>query len=180
MRTVVVTVLVCLAALLLGGLAFVYSGVYDISATSPHIALGQWLADTLVDASIEARAGDVEVPPLDDPAMRETGFVHYHEMCVTCHAAPGVRTSEIGSGLYPAPPDLSEEVEEWNDAQLFWIVKHGIKMSGMPAYGPTHSDGEIWAVVAFLRELPELSAEEYAARVEAAGLAESPGHEHAS
>jgi mono/diheme cytochrome c family protein len=82
-------------------------------------------------------------------------------MCVYCHGAPGREASDIGRGLRPSPPNLAETAQRWNDSQLFWIVKNGIKMTGMPAFAPTHADNTIWNIVGFVRQLTRLTAEEY-------------------
>ena len=82
-------------------------------------------------------------------------------MCVTCHGAPGVDASEAGEGLNPPAPDLTTgKVQKRTDGELFWLVQSGIRMTGMPAFGPTHKDEEIWKIVAFLRRLPALSPDE--------------------
>lgn len=169
-----VLVLVLLVAALVG---FAYSGAVDVSATGSELAAVEWFLETVREQSIDARAGSVEVPPLDEPGMRETGLVHFHEMCVTCHGAPGLPPSEIGRGLNPEPPDLTREVH--SPQVNYWIVANGIRMTGMPAFSPTHGEEELWAITAFLEELPGLSAEEYARRVREAGLElHSGGHAH--
>ena len=89
-------------------------------------------------------------------------------MCVTCHGAPGREPSEIGQGLNPKPPKLdTAEVQAYSDAELYWIIAHGIRMTGMPAFGPTHEERTLWSLVAFLRKLPGMNAQQYAAMVEA-------------
>ncbi|HEX5757983.1 MAG TPA: cytochrome c [Thermoanaerobaculia bacterium] len=177
--------LALLAAIALGAL---YGGAYDVAATSPETGVVAWALETAQERSVARRARAVEVPPLDRPELRAVGLIHYHEMCVTCHGAPGVPASEIGAGLNPFPPELAEEAEEYGPAELFWMVKNGIKMTGMPAFGPTHTDEELWAIVAFVESLPEMSGADYAAAVRAAGLAGlageaaeppgAPGEEH--
>ena len=104
------------------------------------------------------------------------GAVAYQAMCVGCHGAPGIARSEIGSDMTPRPPDLSQVAPRWSDRELFWIVKHGLRLAGMPAFGPTHGDDALWEVVGFVRTLPTLSAREYA---RLAGTPE-PGHDHDS
>src|SRR3546814_3659258 len=99
-------------------------------------------------------------------SMVQKGGRYFQKGCQTCHGAPGVARSEIGQGLRPSPPDLSEHARNWSPAELFWIVKNGLKMTGMPAWRPTHSDEDLWAIVAFLMKLPQLSAEEYRAIVQ--------------
>jgi mono/diheme cytochrome c family protein len=96
------------------------------------------------------------------------GLGHYREMCVVCHGAPGVPKSEIGMGLNPDPPDLAHEGAEQAPARLFWVLKNGIKMTGMPSFGMTHTDEQLWAMVAFLKQLPKLNPQQYAAMVAAA------------
>ena len=99
------------------------------------------------------------MPP--SPEALRTGLAHYRGMCVTCHGAPGVDASDIGVGLNPPAPDLTlAKVQARTDGELFWLVANGIRMTGMPGFGPTHENEEIWKIVAFLRHLPEITAEE--------------------
>lgn len=143
------------------GLVFINSGVYDIAATTPHFDLTHKLVRTLMEQSIKRHARDVKVPDLDDPEKVHSGFKNFNAMCVTCHGAPGAAASEIGKGLYPAPPSLAEAAKGWTSAELYVIIKNGIKMSGMPAWEQSHSGDEIWALVAFLKVLPMMPANEY-------------------
>ncbi|HLW74694.1 MAG TPA: cytochrome c, partial [Gammaproteobacteria bacterium] len=113
--------------------------------------------------SIHARLDAITVPVLTDPVMVEQGFDHYHEMCEGCHLAPGIEDSELRSGLNPQPPLLYKTVPHSSPAELFWTVKNGIKMTGMPAWGVTHDDAKIWAIVAFLEQLPKMTPEQYQA-----------------
>jgi mono/diheme cytochrome c family protein len=111
-------------------------------------------------------------PPLQGNELVDRGFPHFQATCRLCHGAPGVRPLEFTEGLYPRPPLFpSKDVQQdLSDAQLYWIVKHGLKMTGMPSFGVTHSDEDIWAIVAFVRRLPTLSPQEYQAMVQKAGL----------
>src|SRR5688500_20399506 len=88
-------------------------------------------------------------------------------MCVASHGAPGVERGILGKGINPEPPALAVEAGEGSDSELFWIIKNGIKMAGMPAFGATHTDEQLWGILAFLRQLQDLSPQEYA-RVSAA------------
>lgn len=151
----IVIALVIFVMLLIGvSSLFVYSGVYNVAATAPHTDVVEWMLNTAMERSVKSRAGGVKVPQLDDESMISVGLRSYDEMCATCHGAPGVSKSVIGEGLYPEPPDLAEESEEFSPEELFWIVKNGIKDTGMPAFGPTHKDGELWEVVAFNAKTP--------------------------
>ena len=142
-------------------LTFIYSGVYDIAATTPHFGVTHRVLRTVMEQSIKRQARDVKVPELDDPEKVHEGFKNFHAMCVTCHSAPGSEATEISKGLYPAAPDLAEAAKAWTPAELYVIIKRGIKMSGMPAWEPTHSGDELWALVAFLKVLPTMPATEY-------------------
>jgi mono/diheme cytochrome c family protein len=176
------TLLIFLVVLALAGVAFIYSGQYDVAASTPDNGLLKNILETTRDRSIARRADGITPPKLDDPQMIRTGLAHYHEMCATCHGAPGVKISEIGMGLNPDPPELAARRGGGDPGETFWIVKNGLKMTGMPAFGVTHTDPEIWAIVAFLQKMPKLTPQEYQAMVQQAGLgapgAESAEHAH--
>lgn len=143
--------------------AFIHFGVFDISADTPHSMPVHWLVETVRDRSIAMRSRNIQVPPLDDPALIAQGAGEYAAMCTGCHLAPGMdEESELRAGLYPQPPDLSEPTD-LSPAEMFWTIKHGVKMTAMPAWGKTHDDGRMWAMVAFIQKLPALSPEQYAA-----------------
>lgn len=162
MKKTLLTVVGTLVVLALLFLAFIYSGVYNVAASAGHTAPVRWALLTLQERSVEAHAGDVVAPALDS-ARAVAGAGEYDEMCVGCHGAPGVEQSWLGKGMEPEPPDLSETVGEWSDGELFWILDHGIKLAGMPGFGVTHADEDLWNTVAFLRRLPDLSPAEYRA-----------------
>ncbi|MEO6799750.1 MAG: cytochrome c [Rhodanobacter sp.] len=138
---------------------YVWSGHYNIGADSPHWALTSKVIGELREHSIDARAKEVQVPSLDDPAMLKEGAEHYAEMCTGCHLAPGMDDSELRAGLYPKPPNLTRFAP--NPAEAFWVIKHGIKMTAMPAWGKTHDDQKIWAMVAYLQKQPHMSVARY-------------------
>jgi mono/diheme cytochrome c family protein len=157
--TVILVVLVAIAALA----GYAYSGAYDVAASQPDNAAMRWLLVTARDRSIERRAAQITVPALTDPALVQEGFDHYHEMCTGCHLAPGMESSEIREGLNPHPPLLAKVAADSSPARLFWVIKNGVKMTGMPAWGTSHSDQMIWAIVAFIKQLPTLTPEQYRA-----------------
>ena len=153
-----------LVILIVGSFIFIYSGIYNMSATAHHSKLTLWMINTLRDNSIKYYATDsnLKTPDLSDSSLIKIGFVHYREMCAGCHGAPGIEQSEIiVKGLYPHPPKLTRAVKDWTPRQLFWITKYGLKMTGMPAFGTTHSDDMIWAMVAFAEKLPTMTKEQY-------------------
>ncbi|MCI0453643.1 MAG: cytochrome c [Candidatus Dadabacteria bacterium] len=160
----------------IGFLIYIYTGVYNIAATVPHSKLTLWIFNTTMERSVKYHAKGIEAPRLDE-SLVQTGFNHYSEMCEGCHGKPGLSPSEMKTGFYPEPPDLTKGLEKWSPSELFWIIKNGIKMSAMPAFGPTHSEEELWAIVAFLGRLPDLSPEEYQA-MEKTAQEKPGGHEH--
>lgn len=187
MRPILVGAILTLVVLILVGLVFIYSGVYNVAATAGHTGVVRWALETAQERSVALRADDVPEPPPVDSTALEHGFEHYRSMCVACHGAPGVERGEPGKGMTPTPPGLADEAAEMSARELFWVTKHGIKMAGMPAFGPTHSDEELWGIVAFLQAMAEMTDEEYArweARFSAggnasAGGAGAGGHSHA-
>lgn len=153
-------VAVTLAALALGAALFVASGVYDIGADDHHTRLVLALIGELRERSIAVRARDLRVPDLDASADIAAGARRYAALCEGCHLAPGVGHSLIRSGLYPHPPNLAAEAPR-DASRAFWTIKHGIKMSAMPAWGTTLDDAAIWQLVAFVRRMPALGPEDY-------------------
>ena len=161
---------------------FVYSGTYNIAATHPHTTLARWLFTTVRDQSINERAGGIRAPDLTDSKLIEGGARHYASTCAVCHGAPGEKLSEIAKGMNPTPPDLQagEVQQRYTDAELYWIVEHGIRMTGMPAFGPTHPEKDLWAIVAFIKRLPAIKAEEYQSLAKGSGHHSSSAKEHSS
>jgi len=164
----------------------IYAGLYNIAADVPHTQPVYWLFETVRDRSVEARARDVVAPnDLNDPNRISRGAGQYADMCSGCHLAPGMKRTEISRGLYPRAPELRRKTD-LTSAEQFWIVKHGVKMTGMPAWGVTHDDELLWDVVAFVRKLPELTPEQYETLVKNAPKHEQlmqememgGGHEH--
>nr|WP_302229361.1 cytochrome c [Azotobacter vinelandii]WKN24518.1 cytochrome c [Azotobacter vinelandii] len=155
------------------GTGVLYSGLIDVGADAPHSAPLRALLETARGRSIAVRARDIQVPDLADEALIRAGAGNYDAMCVGCHLAPGLSGTELSQGLYPAPPNLSEADHAGDPAGAFWVIKHGIKASAMPAWGRSMADPYIWELVAFLERLPNLDAESYRSLVES-----GPGHRH--
>ena len=155
---------ICLAATLVlfafGATVFVGSGVYDIGADDHHTKLTLRLIELLRDRSIEVRSQSIELRYVDAPERISAGAKVYASLCAGCHVAPGEAKSPVRTGLYPHPPNLAQE-EVSDGRRAFWIVKHGIKMSAMPAWGKTLDDADIWDLVSFIRKMPDMSAENY-------------------
>lgn len=176
MRSFFASLAVLILLMVIGGLGFIYSGAYDIAATDPHWPIVHWGLEQVRVASIKAHAKGIFAPAeLDDPAKVLAGTEHFAAHCAVCHGAPGVPKGDIAHGLYPQPPDLAQAAKRYSPAELFWILKHGIKMSGMPAWSD-HSDDELWATVAFLEKLPTMTEQDYTKLMMAS--IQSGGHHH--
>src|SRR5208282_585710 len=150
------------------------TGSIDIGADVKPGLMERTLAPWVLDRSVDKRAPNEKNPYTGNPSAIATGLDHYRENCVMCHGAPGVAAGELSKGLNPRAPSLAEQ-SDTSDGELFWIVKHGVRMTPMPAFGPTHTDDEIWKIVAFIRHLPDLSQQERAALREPASEEE---HHH--
>ncbi|TBN47135.1 cytochrome c [Pseudomonas sp. BGI-2] len=155
------------------GAGVVYFGVINVGADDPHSELVYSLLSTARDRSIAVRSRDIKVPDLTDGTLVRAGAGNYNSMCIGCHLAPGLAGTELSNSLYPAPPNLSKLGVDGNPAAAFWIIKHGIKSTGMPAWGKSMADPYIWGMVAFLQQLPALNAEQFNALVASSG-----GHQH--
>lgn len=162
MKKIILTVVITLAVLFLGLWLFMLSGTYDISQLTPHNAITKWMIKTTTHHSIDKRMKENTVPDLSNPEITIAGFKMYNKMCVECHGAPGEEASPMTKGLYPKPPTIykSDDIPEAQEA--FWIIKNGIKMTSMPAYGPSKNDKDLWAITAFLsNKLGKMSPSDY-------------------
>lgn len=166
-RTVAVTLGVSGIAALLGGILFIYSGIFNVAALEQHGPVANWLFHTVALHSIGRRASDIAVPKLDDPARIAQGLVLYRQNCLQCHGAPGEAPEPFAMGLMPGAPPLAQVAREWPANQIYWAVRHGIKMTAMPAWRYRMTDGELWDLVAFVETLPKLTPADYRAEVAA-------------
>ncbi len=167
-----ITVIAVLVVLAVAAGIFIYSGLYNIGADDHHTKPVFKVMQTLRDRSIETKASSLAVPAdLMDPKHVVQGAGNYDAMCAVCHLSPGAGQTELSRGLYPAPPNLT--THRVDEASAFWVIKHGIKASGMPAWGLSMNDEYIWNMAAFLQKLPDLDADEYRALVASSG-----GHSH--
>ncbi|HET8936406.1 MAG TPA: c-type cytochrome [Polyangiales bacterium] len=161
---------VLLAAALGGGVALLgllvaASGVIPIKASSGHWAITEWLLHFSMRRSIVTHTLGDELPSLDDPALVLRGAGHYESGCQPCHGGPELHEPRVARAMLPPPPDLKYAADKWEPEELFYIVRHGIKFTGMPAWPTPGRDDEVIAVVAFLEALPKLDAARYRALV---------------
>ena len=171
MKTVLVTAAAMAGLGTLVAAAVVWSGAYNVAADVPHSRPVHAVIEATRRRSIAVRAAGIQPPDLASPARIRQGAGNYDAMCSGCHLAPGMAATEMSRGLYPPPPDLSRVTVEATEA--FWVIKHGIKASGMPAWGGSMDDAYIWNMVAFLQAMPAMDADHYRRMVAASG-----GHDH--
>ena len=148
------------AAVVAGAVVFVFSGAYNVAATSQHLQPIHTLLETTMRQSVRLRASSVKQSA---PGEAQRGAACYQSLCVQCHGAPGVAQNDIGKSMQPVPGPLVDALQRWRPRELYWITRHGIKMSGMPAWEHRLDDGQLWDVVAFIERLPTLSPQAYAA-----------------
>ncbi|MEO5511145.1 MAG: cytochrome c [Longimicrobiales bacterium] len=187
-RTILLAVVItCLVSVLLTATC-VYSGMYNVSAAGRQQGIAAAALRTIADRSIRSHATAV-VPPLVDSLAIESAALRFHTECVVCHGAPGVPRGEIGEGLNPAAPELSARAARVrSEPELFWIIRNGIRFSGMPSFQQSHSDDQIWAIARFVKQMDGMTELRYEAIFRAImlknggvlpGVPAGAAHEHA-
>nr|CAD6438774.1 cytochrome c [Rhizobium sp. Q54] len=152
---------VAAGALAVVGANFIWSGVYNVAASTDHLSVTTWLLERVREQSIATQSLGIDAPALDDDGMIRLGASHYEGGCAPCHNRPGSEINPIVSGMLPSPPDLEEALEERRPESVYWIVQHGLKYTGMPAWPSQVRGDEVWAVTAFLDTLGDLPAGAY-------------------
>ena len=161
-------------AVLIGAAA--WFGIYNVAADAPHWQVTEKFIQAARERSISVRSRDIVVPKdLDQPGRISAGAGLYDEMCVSCHLAPAIDDSEMQRGLYPRPPAFPKAGVS-APASAFWAIKHGVKMTAMPAWGQSHTDDQIWDMVAFLLRLKGMSPSDYKALVASAAPDDDEHH----
>lgn len=194
--TAIITFVLTTLIVLLVVWGVVRMGRMNVAATADYLPGAEWFFSTLSEQSIQWHArqaveeGRITPPQEITDSMLDSGRHHFEEMCIICHGAPGVDRGEIGKGQKPIPPDLSEVAREMSISEIYWVLEHGIRHTGMPAYGETHSADELWGIAAFVEQLENMSPEEYQrlTKKEAApagpgaegGGSEAGGHDHST
>lgn len=148
----------------IGAAVFFFGGYYNVAGTAEDPSIIRWALIQVRSASISRNANDVPPATINDPASVQAGAKVFSSLgCANCHGAPGVNWAKFSEGLHPDPPDLKKEVvDHRTPSQLFWVVKNGINMTGMPSFALAGAkDDEIWSVVAFLKKLPSVKEADY-------------------
>jgi mono/diheme cytochrome c family protein len=158
---VLMTIAAVLAAEVCVALAVMWWGVVNVGADHPHPAVIRWYLSNAMDRSVQEHARGLQPPPQAQVSLAE-GAWHYDNMCALCHGAPGTERSEIGAGLRPTPPHLTQAAKDWTVAQVYWLVTHGVGDTGMPAFGAARTEPQRWALAYLVKQLPQLTPAEYA------------------
>ena len=145
------------------GILLMLSGTYDTAATSQHFAITHRILEHGLRYSVEAAAEDIVTPPLDEPGMIQRGAACYRQHCEQCHGAPGIAPGAAAQGQQPVATNLLQSAREWPPNQLYHVTKKGVRMTGMPAWEFRISESGLWSTVAFIKQLPDYSPDEYAA-----------------
>lgn len=165
LRTAALWSLAAAVLVIVAGVLVTWSGVYSVAASEGHWAVTRSFLEFAMRSSVRTHSLGIAAPRLDDSDLIRLGAGHFDIGCAPCHGAPGAPASPIVRQMLPAPPALSEAARHWSPRELFWIVKNGLKYTGMPAWVAPHRDDEVWAIVAFLLRLPEMDAAAYGALV---------------
>jgi mono/diheme cytochrome c family protein len=150
--------------LLLAGVVAIVAlgGFYPVAASNGDPPLIGWLLEESMEHGVKKAAKRLAAPKLSAADIREGGS-HFKGMCQQCHGGPGAEREDFASAMNPRPPDLAKVADDWSEAEIFWIARNGIKMSGMPAFGKADEDGELWKIAGFVKQLNAVSAKDYAA-----------------
>lgn len=152
-----------LATGIAGGTLFVALGVYNVSASVSHFFVTERIIKFVLNQSIRTHSPIDTPEQLDNASLARLGARHYQLGCAPCHGTPGRRENPIMQKMYPAPPDLGGVALKWEPSELAWIIQNGLKFTGMPAWAGQNRKDEVWALVAFLRQLPDMTENDYAA-----------------
>jgi mono/diheme cytochrome c family protein len=163
LRRTALLLAIVLALAAAGGAGFIVAGVYNVAATEPHSALAYYVLHYAMQRSVKARVKDIRVPDLAQAERIDRGLVLYRQHCLQCHGAPGVAPEAAGFGTRPVPANLAEIGRSWSAPELYWVVRHGIKMTAMPGWEFRLNDSQLWDLVAFVKQLPAISPQQYRA-----------------
>lgn len=153
----VVAALAVVGLLLVGLWLFVRGGVYDVAATSPHLQPVHSLLETTMRHAVRRRARGIDVPAIEGSRIATDGAACYRLHCLQCHGGPGMAPGPMGRSMQPLPGPLVGAAQEWRAAEIYWITRHGIKLTGMPAWQNRLRDPELWAVVFFVLQMADVT-----------------------
>lgn len=174
-RSALAGALALLLLLIVAGATVIFGGLYPVAASKGYPPGVTWVLEKAMRNGVTSAADGLDPPPVTTAMVREGGS-HFKAMCQRCHGGPGVKPHQFARYMDPDPPELTHAAEEWSRSEIFWIAKHGIKMTGMPAFGAYESDEELWKIASFVEQLPGITPAEYAALPAAGGHGTGAGH----
>ena len=150
-------------AIAIASIIYLFGGFYDISAAKDANPALAWTLQHVRERSIDGHYSARPTPVwFGDPTTIKAGAREFSEEgCVVCHGAPGHKPEHFAEGMDPKPPDLAKVGKDNAPAKMFWIVKNGIRMTGMPAFGHHATDDEIWRAVAFVRHMDSVTPAQF-------------------
>lgn len=162
----------------IGAGVYFLGGYYSISAVPPDPSIVAWSLTQVRDASISRHAIDQPPMSVDDPAVIQAGARDFDQRgCANCHGGPGVGWAKFSEGLRPDPPDLKDVAKDITAAEIFWVVKNGINMTGMPSFGRVGADDkELWSIAAFVKKMPSISDSDYKSWIASPAAAPAAPH----
>lgn len=182
MKNFIAGFVVALGSFVAGALIINFAGLAPVAATAKDPAVVNWFLHSSYERAVAKNAGEISPPNnLAASEMVLTGARNFAAMCAGCHTAPGAQATAVSAGLNPPPPTAMKLASDLSPSERFWVIKHGVKMTGMPAFGPAHDDdSELWALVAFTEKLPTLNAKSYQQLVTLgkASMPKGDGHAH--
>lgn len=159
-RSVLIGAVAVILIAALMAVLLIWSGAYNVAASSGHSPFGRLVLNWTMERSIKSHTSGKA--PTFSAAMIQSGRTKYKAMCEHCHGGPGVSRAEWAKGMTPLPPDLTKDADKRTPEQIHWIIEHGVKLSGMPAFGGTHDSQTTWNIAGFVKQLPTMSPESYA------------------
>lgn len=179
MRNFILGSLFSLLALGAGALITSYSGLVPVAAVTEEPPIIKWFLHNTFERSVALGAESIAVPDdLDNPQHIQRGAANFADMCAGCHTPPGALPTAASQGLNPPAP-AADKLEHLSPAERFWVIRNGVMMTGMPAFGPSHDDSQLWALVAFSEQLADLDAASYQRLVQAGREQQPAGDGHA-
>ncbi|KFB10137.1 c-type cytochrome [Nitratireductor basaltis] len=161
-RTWFVAALIAVVAVGAGGAFFMFTGFYNVGADVRHFRITEYLIRLTLHRSVSSHVERDEPPDLEEPGLTELGARYFDVGCSPCHGVPGEEANPVALNMYPAPPPLNEALLEWDVNEQHWIVQHGLKFTGMPAWAGRDRQREVWALVSFLQDVPGMTRKDYA------------------
>ena len=156
MKSYVIGAVIGIVLSIIGGVLFMVLGIMNMTATG-NLNILDWLGHQAFESAVWWRSPDQSNPFAGNAEEMRTGFDHYRKSCALCHGGPGLIREPFTYGMMPVPPSLTDpDAQENTDGELFYIIRNGVRMTGMPGFSVMYHDDDIWKISAALRDLKGL------------------------